>query len=52
MLTATEIRSFARRIGVHAIGWFAASDFDHYLATLRERETYHHTCGRRSESRE
>ena len=41
MLTADEIKMFARSNGIHAIGWFAAADFDGYLATIRARADYH-----------
>jgi epoxyqueuosine reductase QueG len=41
MITAIDIREFAARSGIHAIGWFAASDFAGYLAALRARPGYH-----------
>lgn len=41
MVTAAEIKDFARNNGIHAVGWFAAADFDQYLATIRKRDDYH-----------
>ncbi len=41
MLKPEEIRQFAERSGIHAVGWFAASDFADYLATVREAARYH-----------
>ena len=40
MLMAAELQAFARDHGIHAVGWFPASDFDLYLATLRSRPEY------------
>ena len=41
MLTATETEDFAKDNGIHAIGWFAAADFDLYLSEIRRRQDYH-----------
>jgi len=41
MVTTEGIRNFARDNGIHAVGWFAAADFNQYLATIQERIDYH-----------
>lgn len=41
MSTAAEIKAFARENGLHAVGWFAAADFNQYLGSIRERTEYH-----------
>ena len=46
MLTGTELKLFAKDNGIHAVGWFAASDFAQYLETIRERDEYHHIAYR------
>ena len=40
MLIEEKIRFFAADYGIDAVGWFEASDFDDYLAALRERSEY------------
>jgi len=39
-LAPEEIRAFASRSGIHAVGWFAASDFTEYLETVATAEAY------------
>jgi epoxyqueuosine reductase len=46
MLTAADLKLFAQDNGIHAVGWFAASDFPQYLETIRERDEYHHIAYR------
>ena len=46
MLTVADVKHFALDNGIHAIGWFAASDFAQYLETIRERDVYHHIAYR------
>ncbi len=46
MLTAADLKHFAQANGIHAIGWFAASDFPRYLETIRERDEYRHIAYR------
>ena len=41
MLSSGTVKSFARSSGIHAVGWFPATDFDQYLAAIRERAEYH-----------
>jgi hypothetical protein len=41
MLTAAQIRTFARNNGIHAIGWFQAAEFSEYVAVIRARSDYH-----------
>ncbi len=40
MLTASAINSFARQNGIHAVGWFAASEFTHYNSVIDEAREY------------
>lgn len=40
-LTPQQVRAFADQAGIHAIGWFAASDFPAYLEAFRRRTAYH-----------
>lgn len=41
MLTAEEIKDFAKNNGIHTVGWFAATDFNQYDVTIRERSDCH-----------
>ena len=41
MLSPEEINKFAEANGIHAIGWFSASDFHSYLRTIEDRQQYH-----------
>lgn len=41
MLKPDEIRAFASSSGIHAVGWFAASEFPLYLDVIRQTSEYH-----------
>lgn len=46
ILNGAEIHEFARNNGIHAVGWFTATHFDQYLATIQERNDYHNIAYR------
>ena len=41
MITGDTLRTMARDESIHAIGWFAATDFSAYLETIESSPAYH-----------